>query len=252
VGDGGADRLKQRPAGSHPERYASPSMFGGDGNDVLIVGRGETSEVEGGPGDDRLSASGFDYLTGGPGNDVLRGGPGEQFLGGQTGDDLLVGDAGSDTLQGGPGADRVFGGPGQDYYYLAGGGTGDVLVGGEGRDLADFCCRGRGALPMTVDLLAGVAHGDGWDDVLSEIEDIHGGLGDDVLRGDDGPNGLDGSSGDDTIEGLGGNDSLNGAGGDDSLNGGEDTDSANGGDGTDTCEAETIVSCEKQFPRPLT
>jgi Ca2+-binding RTX toxin-like protein len=53
--------------------------------------------------------------------------------------------------------------------------------------------------------------------------------GDDVLKGDDGPNAIDGRAGDDSLSGLGGKDTLTGGDGGDTLRGGEGNDVLAGG-----------------------
>ena len=69
--------------------------------------------------------------------------------------------------------------------------------------------------------------GRGGDDTLS------GGNGDDKAIGGGGNDTLSGGEGDDTVKGGGGNDTLNGDGGDDKLRGGGSDDSLNGGAGND-------------------
>ena len=119
-------------------------VFGGGGGDFVY---GETGDdtltgnpgalmVDGGDGNDMLSAPGAQSaaltLTGGAGNDVLTAGGG-----------TLFGDAGNDTLtvtgvvsglrlDGGAGADVLTGGALADT--LAGGSGDDTITGGQGRD----------------------------------------------------------------------------------------------------------------------
>ena len=89
--------------------------------------------------------------------------------------------------------------------------------------------------PVTVDLAAGTATGDG-SDQLAGIEHIDGSRFDDVLTGDASANWIYGNEGDDTIAG---------ADGDDHLIGNDGADTADGGNGNDVCvEAETVTNCE--------
>jgi len=183
-------------SGARRQRFnnvAAIRGLGGLGNDVLAVDRAVTLPVhlEGGPGNDRLTAgggpavligdAGDDVLTGGPAADVLRGGPGNDRLFGGAGNDLLDGGAGDDLLDGGLDDDVLWGGPGAD-----------VLRGGDGRD---------------------VLHGGGGADRLE------GGPGNDVLYGDEGDDYLDGGLGNDTIYGGAGSDTIYGGGGTDQLYG---------------------------------
>ena len=79
--------------------------------------------------------------------------------------------------------------------------------------------------------------------IVSTIENIKGGFGNDALVGDarantitgnDGDDTLTGRDGDDTLDGGPGEDALNGGDGDDTLDGGPGEDTLNGGDGNDT------------------
>lgn len=128
-------------------------------------------ELQGGTGDDTITANAFLPAVGGPGNDHLVGGPGNDwFLGGpgrfdpkgaaalpdndtiegngggdgvhgDLGDDVIDGGAGGDSLEGDDGNDVVRGGPGNDF--IDGANTccapvdagSDVLDGGEGDDM---------------------------------------------------------------------------------------------------------------------
>lgn len=69
-------------------------MDGGNGDDLLIGGRGN------------------DNLTGGNGNDIILGGRGNDNIVGGNGDDLLVGGQGFDRVEGGRGQDTI----GKDQY----------------------------------------------------------------------------------------------------------------------------------------
>jgi subtilisin family serine protease len=78
------------------------SLFGGDGDDVLIGGVGN-DWIDGGAGNDFLEGGNFagggnDTILGGTGNDILVGGLGADLLRGGAGSDLLV--AGALTLPG--------------------------------------------------------------------------------------------------------------------------------------------------------
>ncbi|MDX3453953.1 calcium-binding protein [Streptomyces sp. ME02-8801-2C] len=141
------------------QAYYSNSIFLGAGKDMLTDrGSVDANYVEGGAGDDTISAGpasfvrdgdGNDTITttgdiaeGGKGNDVLRGGAGGQSLSGEdgndtlyggTGDDVMYGGKGNDVLWGNSGIDQMWGNSGDDKLY---GGPGrDVLSGGPGRNV---------------------------------------------------------------------------------------------------------------------
>ncbi|WP_330273606.1 hypothetical protein OG205_43680 [Lentzea sp. NBC_00516] len=158
-------------------------VVGGSGNDVidLSAGPGQTS-VDGGPGNDTLTAGSF--LEGGAGDDTLR------LV--TNGSGALVGGDGNDRLFGGPFSDSVHGGNGRDR--LSGGSGDDTLFGGDGDDLITGE-DGR-------DLLFGEAGND----------ELIGGLGNDAAIGGDG-NDSSGSlvalDGPDTFEGGAGIDTAN-------------------------------------------
>ncbi len=176
------------------------SVSGGDQNDTIT----KTANLRG-------------TLSGGDGNDTLNGNVGSNYLSGGAGNDTLNGGSGGDLLDGGPGA--------------------DVFRGGAGSDSADYR---QYSARITVDI-DGVAD-DGAageaDNVLTDVEGIDGGSGNDVLTGSAAPDSLYGSAGDDSLNGLGGNDALTGGAGNDRLTGGAGRDTAFAGagssDGADT------------------
>src|SRR5207244_2353911 len=96
----------------------------------------------------------------------------------------------------------------------------DTIKGGIGRDVVRFTGSGG---PVTVDLVAGTATGEG-SDTLQSVEDVVGSIYDDFLVGNGGGNRLSGSSGNDQIYGQNGNDTLSGGDGDDTLDGGSGID----------------------------
>jgi hypothetical protein len=201
----------------------------GDGDDQLDVGlAGGSSAIDGGDGDDRLTA----------GAGIVEGG---------AGDDVLSATLGA-TLRGGPGADRLSGGPSTDV--LDGGPGTDVLDGGGAVDRVSYAGR---AEPVIVDLAAATAGADGEDDAIANLEEAEGGDGADLLRarpdaaarlqgggGDDvlegGPldDDLAGGTGADRLTGGDGHDDLDGDAGDDVLDGGAGHDALVAGDGDDT------------------
>ncbi|MCA2718035.1 MAG: calcium-binding protein [Microcystis sp. M169S2] len=189
--------------------------MGGAGTDTATFGAGNntvnltlTTGQNTGEGTDVLSS--IENLVGGDGDDSLIGDTGNNQLDGGTGNDTLLGDAGDDTLIGGAGNDS--------------------LVGGAGTDTATF---GAGNNTVNLTLTTGQNTGEGID-VLSGIENLVGGDGDDSLTGNTGNNQLDGGTGNDTLNGREGADFLDGGTGDDSLLGGSQNDNLIGGSGNDT------------------
>jgi Ca2+-binding RTX toxin-like protein len=213
------------------------TIIGGSGAD-LLSGDGGNDTVSGGAGD-------FDNLWGFSGNDVLNGGGGFDWVlyrgaPGPVTLDLSAGSAtgeGTDTLSGIEGVvgshfDDVLTGDNANNTFQAEDGN-DTIDGGGGVDFASFFLSPG---PVTVDLAAGTATGEGTD-TLTGIENVVG-SGDfgDTLMGDVQDNFLFGAGGDDSVSGSDGNDELDGGGG---------TDALDGGIGTDTClNGETTVNCE--------
>lgn len=200
---------------------SGPDVILGKAGDDTIEGRGGDDVICGGKGQDSLiGKAGDDRIRGGPDADTLRGGGGADVVVGAKGPDLLVGGNGPDQLIGGGGADRSFGGKKGDT--LVPGSGRDVVRGGPGQDLASYL-GAKG--PVTVDLAAGTATGQGVDDVAL-VERVRGSMFGDEISGDDQDNVLYGEDGDDVLHGRGGHDVVD------------------GGAGTDACTGEVLVACE--------
>ncbi|MBO0697378.1 MAG: hypothetical protein J2P46_03200 [Zavarzinella sp.] len=211
-----------------------------DGNDRVTIGAGVpvSAEIQGGPGND--------LLIGGLGNDTLDGGPGVDTLRGGGGNDTLVASTDRDVLAGQAGFDTILGPDGDNTWVINGAGAGRIdgqsqfntvehLVGGAGNDT--FSVRGTGSLRGTMDggggvntldysriggllvinLSNGTATRTGG---VSNIRDVSGGTGPDVIVGDAQNNVLTGNGGRDLIIGGAGTDTLAGGNGDDILIGG--------------------------------
>lgn len=175
------------------------------------------------------------------GNDTLNGSGGDNVLTGLGGDDTINGNAGNDILDGGEGNDTVSGGQGDDL--LRGGAGNDALNGGDGTDTADYSAEAGG---ITVSLDTGVATGAGTD-TLSNIENVTGGSGNDVITGNGSANRLIGGMGDDTFAGGAGNDVLDGGlGRDTAIYTGSVAVTANLATGTATQggDTDTLISIE--------
>jgi Ca2+-binding RTX toxin-like protein len=221
--------------------------------DVVLVNAPVVS-LEGGSGDDQLSAAGLQGTGAPTGGLTLHGDDGADTLIEGTGSDQVDGGAGTDTLdfRGSTQVDiasmatgiatvngaattmfssieNVTGSAGDDH--IVGDGTANVLAGAGGADVIegaggdDVLSGGPGAdtvdyagapQGVIVDLGAGTATGDGTD-TLSEFENISGSAFADVLTGDDTPNAISGGDGDDFVMGGLGDDQLAGGPGVDTL-----------------------------------
>lgn len=166
--------------------------------------------VEAGGGDDRVRlapyAGGVNEVFGGEGADVLEGSAGQDFLKGGAGRDRLVGGPGSDILDGdgantskqdapvaAAAADEIDGGPDDD-----------VSRSDEQGDVVYYSGR---RMPVRVDLSDPAPDGaQDENDVLTGVESVAGGDGDDILIGDGRDNYLSGGPGRDQVEAGAGDD----------------------------------------------
>lgn len=149
-GGGGNDTITQAD-------LTIPAEFYGEDGDDALYGAMNNDWLVGGPGNDRINASGGDnvvwgddaptsnnpnpqdldvggndQLSGLDGNDVFYGGGGNDLISAGGGDDYANGGYGNDTIDGHSGDDRLYGGPGNDVIN---GHTGnDLLSGGDGDD----------------------------------------------------------------------------------------------------------------------
>jgi hypothetical protein len=135
-------------------------------------------------------------LHGGAGDDVLRGNDGDDFLTGGDGNDALRGEAGIDLLDGGAGA--------------------DFMSGGADVDTVTYSSR-TGNVTADIDNLADDGEVGENDEIRSDVQNVVGGSGNDVLIGSLGSNVLSGLDGDDTMDGGLGSDSLSGGDGADAV-----------------------------------
>ena len=217
----------------------------------ILTGDSAANDLQGGEGDDTLAGAG--------GDDVLDGGGGEDkanyfTASGSIDADLAAGTAtgqGSDSL---PGVENVTGSPQDDS--LAGDAADNALHGGAGTDTVSFA---TATAPVTVDLQADTASGDGAD-TLPAVEGVTGSPQADTFVGDSGSNSFDGGGGADSVSYAAAAtavtvDLVNGtvAGGatdvlsavegvvgsafDDALIGGDGVNVLHGGDGADTLAA---------------
>ena len=253
----------------------------GTGKADVIVALGGNDKVKALGGDDLIcGGSGNDKLYGGSGFDRIQGAEGNDQLFGEAGIDDLWGESGNDTMNGGPGTNwAIFADApaGVDVDLSAGQATGDgtdrliaiqgligsyhddTLVGDvgmnqfEGLEGDDTMDGGGGLLdaivffnahgPVTVDLTAGTATGQGTDTITGFVF-VHGGSFDDTITGDANPNFIHGGTGNDTISSLDGDDYIFGEEGDDIIDAGNGNDIVDGGPDTDTCtNGEVVTNC---------
>jgi hypothetical protein len=154
------------------------------------------------------------------------------------------------TVDGGPGVDSIHTSTqadvvtgGSDGDFVNGHGGADAISGGTGFDSVSFF--GLAGVRASLDDVANDGQGNGVEgaNVHSDVEDLSGGDGDDVLIGSAKANELDGGDGNDTLDGRGGLDRY-------TLGNGNDTALARDGlgeriacgDGNDTVTGDSIDS----------
>lgn len=144
------------------------------------------------------------------------------YIAGESGKDTLIGGGQNDYLTGGDNNDTLDGGKGDD-----------ILVGNGGTDTADFSNRTYD-LKITLDGNAndGAKNG-GKDNVMTDVENVKCGSGNDSVTGSSKNNKIEGGAGKDTLTGQGGNDTLYGNSGNDNLVGNTGNDKVYGGSGND-------------------
>jgi Ca2+-binding RTX toxin-like protein len=221
------------------------SVAGGDGSD-LVISSGLGEWIDGDGGTDTISYSAHPAAVtvdlgagdGGTGTDHDTLISFEKAVGGP-GADALIGSAGANTLEGGAGNDDLDGAGGNDT--LTGGGGADTLAGGAGTDTVSYGDH-KGAVTASLDGAANDGSAGEGDAIAADVENLTGGLGDDVLygnwlpnalRGDPSGNWLPTTGGDDTIYSMGGGDGIYGLGGDDTVYGSWGHDFVYGGYGND-------------------
>jgi Ca2+-binding RTX toxin-like protein len=197
----------------------------------VICGLGGNDTINGLGGNDTLDGgTGNDILSGGENNDAIDGGTGNDTINGGNGNDSLTGDSGNDSLNGGAGNDSLQGETGAD-----------VFIGGAGTDTAKYSEK-TSSLNIDIDSQADDGVAGEKDNIKTDVENITGGSGNDIITGSSAANTITGGSGNDTINGGDGNDIINGStgkdnllggNGDDYIDAGQDADRVTGGDGND-------------------
>lgn len=193
-GNGGDDRL----AGG----LGNDTMSGGSGFDIaeytgstaVRVDLRVTTAQNTGLGNDKLSL--IEGVLGSGSHDRLTGNSADNWLAGGSGNDTLLSSSGNDTLNGGTGNDSINGSSGID-----------TLV---------FTASTARAVDLSVTTAQDTKEGK---DIITDIENVVGGSGNDRLFGSSGTNEIDGAGGDDYLRGGDGNDTLTGGTGNDIING---------------------------------
>jgi Ca2+-binding RTX toxin-like protein len=221
----------------------------GDGNDWWSTSTDFPASiaqtVDGGAGNDELSASGT--LLGGPGNDKLTGtlaATDDTFDGGD-GNDVVDGKGGNDHISGGAGDDTVRG----DHYEDPGA---DVIDGGPGVDTLDedYSSRFSDSHPLAdISIDGGGPDGrPGENDDVRGVENLKLSVGGTVVGTDasetfswgqvGSPITVRAAGGSDTIHSGDGADTVDGGAGDDQIDAGFGDDVITGGPGRDTISAD--------------
>lgn len=232
-GGAGDDIIYDNRGQNRTDDAAVDRVFGDGGDDVIIVGLGDSAD--GGSGNDELNAEYAATLRGGDGDDVLAGSRGDDTLDGGAGidtasylaanDDVFVNLAltvrqntdysGRDLLVaienliGGSGNDRL---TGNALDNVIQGALGDDRIdGGGGSDTASYSLSN---LEAVVDLRISGAQDTGYSgvDTLISIENLVGSDYDDTLTGNGTANVIEGGGGDDRLNGQGGADTASYAG----------------------------------------
>ena len=205
------------------QRYSTRVVSGAGVTQIRMAGNG---------GDDTLSIDRNVRLTA-----TLIGGPGNDFLMGGGGRNVLTGEAGNDTLIGGDFHDVIYGMDGDDT--IDGRGGSDVMHGMNGRDEVSYSL----FRPRTENLRLspnGRAESGALnerDTIMTDVEIVTGGNGNDLLLGTSRNDFLRGGMGKDTLYGYAGDDFLHGDDGNDVLVGGSGRDLMLGGNGSDVLDA---------------
>lgn len=211
---------------------------GGGPRPATLSGTPSGDRLTTGGGDDTIYGSGGDdTLNGGAGNDTLYGGDDSDTLNGGDGADMLHGRTGNNAINGGAGDDRLFGGDGA--FFTAP--SNDRIDGGAGSDTVDYAVAG-GNLYIDLRVATQANTGGLGIDIITGVENIHGGTFNDLLIGSAAANTFVGNDGNDSLLMLGGDDSADGGYGNDylvgyagldTLTGGNDDDIIDGGDDAD-------------------
>ena len=228
-----ADNASGKATGEGNDSFTDVESFVGSAFGDTLQGNEGSDDIYGYGGDDSIDGrAGNDYLLGQDGNDQVRGGPGEYDMLDHDANspavtvDLAGGTSsgeGSDQVSGfeiigGTDFDDTFRGAEIDELYYPEGGNDSI----DGRGGSDLVLYNATPGPITADLVAGTAQGEGNDSLIA-IEGFVGSPADDTFVG---------NASDNLLIGEGGNDTLSGGDGDDYFEGNPGSDEIDGGPGT--------------------
>ena len=258
-GGEGNDTILLTERGRTGDVIGGGTINGNAGNDTItIAGLAPGLTVDGGPGEDRITAGsraiaidggdGSDVIFGTPENDILSGGSGSDRITAYGGDDTIDGGSGNDTIDAGPGHDNVSGGDGADEILggmgddiIDGGGDSDSIEGGSGHDVI---AGGTGADSIFGHSGADLLIGDTYDDTNAEtLRDLLRELAEGTVPA----SAIDVLGIGSADNGAGGDDTLIGGGGPDVIFGGEGNDFLFGGNFLVTGESEVIEEDDNDF-----
>ena len=258
IGDTGNDTLNGEAG--------NDTLRGKDGNDTLNGGDGNDTF------DEETTANGGDIFNGGAGTDTvdysarlvsgvvvtMDGTAANDGFSGENDNvkadveniigtdfvDNITGNASANKIKGGLSADVLNGGAGDDIFDEGAVTNGaDQITGGTGIDTVDYSAR-TGNLTVVLDGVTGSGLASEGDILMTDVENVIGGAGDDTITGNASANELVGGAGDDTMYGLAGDDTLEGGGGTEAnvLDCGAGDGDIGFGDGSGTGHAKT--NCE--------
>jgi Ca2+-binding RTX toxin-like protein len=188
------------------------------------------------------TGSGGDVLTGNDGPNILNGNGGADLINGAGGNDDLFGDLGNDVINGGLGNDSIDGGQGDDQINADATADGaDFVFGGFGSDTMSYRAR-TASVFVTLDGVSDDGAAGEADNIETDVENLTGGLGGDVLRIAPNPGG-NGVFANNVFRGGPGQDIIDVADGPFVTN-----DVADGGNDVDVCrfdpQLDQVFNCE--------
>ncbi len=195
----------------------------------------ETGEASGSDVFDVSDSTANWTVTGDTTGNTIFTGSGDDTISTGGGDDVIMSGAGDDTVSAGDGNDSIIGGSGEGDDTYDGGTGDDLVIYSSTNDGVTVYLQGA---PGYAD--AGMATGtEIGTDVLTGIENVYGGYGNDTIIGNAADNMLYSWAGDNLIDGGAGNDYLYGGDGNNTLIGGTGDDTITGGTGANQMTSES-------------
>ena len=182
-------------------------------------------------------------IKGGRGNDSISGGDARDVIFGQGGDDYIYGGGGNDVLDPGGEEDTILGGTGNKDLVNYSDRTGDLHVDISTEDHDDGESGEHDSVLTDVEVVLGGSGDDELLDASGKSTTLVGGSGDDTLVGGAGRNTFDGGSGNDLADGFGNDDVFwfeDGQG-----------DTIHGGSGNDAADLDNLLDVATSIERNL-